>query len=131
MTCHFSLGKGCEGQIRFDETRSRLEWDEPTCEGWRQDVLSHYTATIEYTTGISKTYTDMKETFIVIAEPFVQVSVTMTNTCGEKSTLATLNYGKTIPLFIISGSCYYCSVVYRVYKWQCSEEQYDVGRRQW
>jgi hypothetical protein len=99
-----TFSKGClqvEGQIRFDETRSRLEWDEPTCEGWRQDVLSHYTATIQYTKGITKTYTDIKEPFIVIAEPFVQVSVNMTNSCGERTTLATLNYGKTIPLFII------------------------------
>ena len=43
---------------------------------------------------------DIKETFIFIAEPFVQVSVNMTNSCGEGTTLATLNYGK-ISLFII------------------------------
>ncbi|CAI8012528.1 hypothetical protein GBAR_LOCUS8037 [Geodia barretti] len=50
-----TFSKGCEGQIRFDETRRRLEWDEPTCEGWRQDVLSHYTATIQvFCTSICK-----------------------------------------------------------------------------
>jgi hypothetical protein len=90
-----TFSKGClqvEGQIRFDETRRRLEWDEPTCEGWRQDVLSHYTATIQYTTGITKTYKDLKEPFIGIAEPFVQASVNMTNICGERTTLGTLNY---------------------------------------
>jgi hypothetical protein len=80
----------CEVEAHF--IGDKLKWDKPNCKGWQDDVLSHYTVDFHKNKLI---YLDQDETFLVVDDDFKEVTINVTNICGETATLATVtNYNK-------------------------------------
>lgn len=70
-----------------------LQWSESPHNGWKSDVLMHYTVILKTWNGSTIIYYQ-RETFIVVIEPSAMtVTVNVTNICGETTTLAAADFG--------------------------------------